>query len=122
MEDKRRFDDAGERTALAESDPPKYRIEPRHEWVLIRQHKFQEEITEGGVVKPSPDFFLMNGDKNSQRGIVVAAGPKSDLKEGDFVLFTNYATALPDLEELTGDPGLKLVRDEEVYTRVHQCQ
>lgn len=121
MIDKRRVDEGG-LTALAEQEAPKYQIEPRNEWVLIRQHKPQEVKTEAGVVIPASDFFLMGGTKHKQRGIVVAAGPKSDLKPGDMVLFTNYSIDIEDLEELTGDPELKLVRDEEVYTRVRPCQ
>lgn len=121
MIDMRRVDENG-LTALAEQEAPKYDILPRGEWVLIRQHKPQEVKTEGGVVIPASDFFLMGGSKHKQRGVVVAAGPKSDLKAGELVLFTNYSIDIEDLEELTGDPELKLVRDEEVYTRVRACR
>lgn len=114
--DKRRFDETGERKE-------KWEIRPRHEWVLIKQYRTEEERTEGGVVKPGEDFFLMDkGKPKSQRGIVVAVSEKvTDLVPGDFVIFTNFPIDLEDIEALTGDTELKLVRDEEVYACVKQC-
>jgi co-chaperonin GroES (HSP10) len=116
VKDLRRLDETGERKE-------KWEIVPRHEWVLIRQNRSEEEKTEGGIVKPGEDFFLMDkGKPKSQRGAVVAVSEKiTDLQAGDFVIFTNFPIDLEDIEELTGDPELKLVRDEEVYARVKRC-
>jgi len=114
--DRRRFEDNGERKE-------KWAISPRHEWVLIRQYREEEKKTEGGVITPGEDFFLMDkGKPKSQRGIVVAVSEKiTDLSPGDFVIFTNFPIDLEDIEELTGDAELKLVRDEEVYASVKRC-
>jgi co-chaperonin GroES (HSP10) len=114
--DRRRFEDNGERKE-------KWALAPRHEWVLIRQHREAEKKTEGGVITPGEDFFLMDkGKPKSQRGVVVAVSEKiTDLAPGDFVIFTNFPIDLEDIEELTGDAELKLVRDEEVYASVKRC-
>lgn len=114
--DRRRLDDAGTRKE-------KWEIRPRHAWVLIRQHRAQEKVTDGGVIQPGEDFFLMDkGKPKSQRGIVVAVSDAvKDLEPGDFVIFTNFPIDLEDIEELTADPELKLVRDEEVYASVKRC-
>lgn len=116
VRDRRRFDDTGERKE-------KWEILPRHEWVLIRQHREQEKLSDGGVVQPGEDFFLMDkGKPKSQRGVVVAVSSKvTDIAPGDFVIFTNFPIDLEDIEELTGDGDLKLVRDEEVYACVRRC-
>lgn len=116
VRDRRRLDDNGERKE-------KWEVLPRHEWVLIRQYREEEKKTEAGVITPGEDFFLMDkGKPKSQRGIVVAVSEKvKDLEPGDFVIFTNFPIDLEDVEELTGDKELKLVRDEEVYARVKRC-
>lgn len=117
--DRRRFEDNGEPKAT--TDVRKFQLKPRHKWVLIRQVQKVEERTEAGVVIPSADFFLMKGDDKSQRGVVVAAGPESDLKEGDLVIFTAFPMEIEGLKDLVGE-DVKLVRDEEVYSRVVECQ
>ena len=116
VKDKRRID--GDGNAIAVEEPKQeWEIIPRHEWVLIRKLKKEEKKTEAGVVLPGADFFLSGGGK-SQRGEVIAAGEKTQLQPGDLVIFTNYALKFEDLEELTGDSSLELVRDEEVYAVV----
>lgn len=117
--DRRRFEESGEPKAT--TDVRKFKVIPRHKWVLIRQIQKAEERTEAGLVIPSADFFLMKGDDKSQRGVVVAAGPESDLKENDLVIFTAFPMEIEGLKDLIGD-DVKLVRDEEVYSRVVECQ
>lgn len=117
--DRRRFEESGEPKAT--TDVRKFKVIPRHKWVLIRQIQKVEERTEAGLVIPSADFFLMKGDDKSQRGVVVAAGPESDLKENDLVIFTAFPMEIEGLKDLIGD-DVKLVRDEEVYSRVVECQ
>lgn len=114
--DRRRVNDNGERKE-------KWEVLPRYDWVLIRQHREEEKTTEAGVIQPGEDFFLMDrGKPKSQRGIVVAVSDKvKDLEPGDFVIFTNFPIDLEDIEELTADKELKLVRDEEVYAKVKRC-
>lgn len=117
MKDRRRLDDTGKLKPEVEPEV-KYKVVPRHEWVLVRQMRKKEEVTAGGVVKPGADFFLSKGEEKSQRGVIEAAGPKSDLQEGDFVVFTNYPMEIQGLKELLGRDDLFLIRDEEVYAYV----
>src|SRR5271166_4659646 len=92
----------------------KTRVEPRHKWVLIREHKQEEAKTDGGVVVPGQDFFMHveKGDPSS-RGTVLAVSPGVDLNVGDLVVFTNFGMKLTDISELL-DAEVRLVRDEEV--------
>ncbi len=95
-----------------------WKIEPRHKWVLIRKF-VRTERKVGDVVQPgegTPGF-----EARSQRGTVVAAAEGTGLSEGDLVIYTNFPMDIPDIEELTGEKGLHLVLDEEVYARVRQC-
>jgi co-chaperonin GroES (HSP10) len=87
-----------------------YNVWPRHEWVLIRKLSLDNEITEGGI-------HLNKDQRKTLKGEVVAMGKKvsKDLKVGQEVLYSAFAMKQEDLEELTGDPGLIMVRDEEVY-------
>lgn len=114
VKDRRRFEDNGNPKSPTE---PQFDVFPRHDLVLIRQ-VVREEVEKDGVIAPGADFFLMKGDDKSQRGIVIKAGPKSDLVEGDLVLFTAFPMEIEGMKELTGDDRIKLVRDEEVYARV----
>lgn len=95
-----------------------WKIEPRNDWVLIRKFVRTEKKV-GDVVQPgegTPGF-----EARSQRGIVVAAAEKTKLSEGDLVIYTNFPLDIPDIEELTGEKGLHLVREEEIYAVVRQC-
>ena len=98
----------------------KVRIRPREKWVLIRKLIRGEEVTDGGVILPG------EADERSQRGIVVAlsncAGRDReghaipwDIKEGDLVVFSNFAMDVPAIEELTGEKNVFLVQADEVF-------
>lgn len=117
VQDKRRFDEVGVRKTL------KYEIYPRNEWVLIKKLERQETFTDDGIILP--------GGGRSQRGVVVGVaklpwwkrwfGNGVPLKKGDIVVYTNFPIQLEDLEELTGEKNLELVRDEEVYSVARPC-
>lgn len=109
VQDKRSFTSDGDRKVII----PKYEIEALQNWVLIRKVSREEGTTEAGVV-------VVAGGRSS-RGIVLHAGEGIPLAPGDMVIFTNYPIELEDLEELTGDKDLKLVRYEEIYARVRKC-
>ena len=47
--------------------------------------------------------------------MVAVSSRISDIHAGDMVIFTNFPIELPDLEELTGDKNLCLVRGEEIF-------
>lgn len=87
-----------------------YDVQPLQKWVLIRKVFRKESVTEGGLI--------LKAGERSQRGEVVAAPPDIPLDPGDMVIFTNFPIELEDLEELTGDKNLKLVRYEEIYAIV----
>jgi co-chaperonin GroES (HSP10) len=98
----------------------KVAIEPLSNWVLIRKYVAEEKLTEEGVIIPA-------AQARSQRGLVVAASEPSGpyaaqlvrLHPGDVVIYTNFPLEIEnDLEDLTGEKGLDLVRYEEVYARV----
>lgn len=122
VKDNRRFEESGD--LKPEAKKKKYEVKPRKLWVLIRQMTEEEARTEAGVVMPGEDFFLMDkGKPKSQRGIIVALSQEiTDLQVGDYVIFTNFPIDLEDIEELTGSKDLKLVRDEEVYASVRECE
>jgi co-chaperonin GroES (HSP10) len=87
------------------------RIRPVNNWVLIRKHAQAEKTTDAGVVIPE-------GQGRSSRGTVIGAAKDVPLFPGDEVIFTNFPIELEDLEELTGDKLLNLVRWEEIYAVV----
>lgn len=117
--DKRRFDEVGVRKAL------KYQIFPRNEWVLIKKMEREETVSDDGNI-------ILPGGGRSQRGVVVGVaklpwwkrwfGGGMPLKNGDIVVYTNFPIQLEDLEELTGEKNLELVRDEEVYSVARPCR
>jgi co-chaperonin GroES (HSP10) len=111
VEDKRRFDDSGT-LLIPDPEPEQFEIETLHGWVLIRKFQQAERI-EKGVVIP--------GGGKSSRGMVVSAPKETGLNEGDEVIFTNFSILIEDLEEVTGDKSLQLVRFEEVYARLRKC-
>jgi len=91
-----------------------YRATPFSKWVLVKPIEIKETI-EDGVVRPGTDSVGMPSDVISQTGHVVAAAEGVPLNRGDLVLFTRHAMTFRALDELTGIPGLKLVRFEECY-------
>jgi co-chaperonin GroES (HSP10) len=111
LKDRRRVNAEGESTGVEEKKI-QFEIEPLQKWVLIRKIEREEKIVDGVVIP---------GGGKSSRGIVVARAEGVALDKGDLVIFTNFPIELEDLEEITGDKALKLVRYEEVYARVKQC-
>jgi co-chaperonin GroES (HSP10) len=117
VQDKRRFDDAGAARLV------KHTVQPRNQWVLIKKLEREEMRTEDGLILP--------GGGRSQRGRVVSVAKRSWLKRlfsrdlrlaaGDIVVYTNFPIELEDLEELTGESNLHLVREEEVYAVAVPC-
>jgi hypothetical protein len=105
--DKRKFTPEGDRK------PASHTIEALQKWVLIRKVSREEHKTEAGVV-------VVAGGRSS-RGVVIHAAKGVPLSPGDVVIFTNFPIELEDLEELTGEKDLKLVRYEEIYARVRKC-
>lgn len=126
MNDKRRFQQDGERnTAVAEKpEDVKFDIVPRHEWVLIREMRQGETKTDGGVILPGEDFFMLaqKGAKHTY-AVVVAIGDavKKDLQVNDVVLVTKFSMDIEGAEQVVGTTDMRLVRDEEVYCRVVRC-
>lgn len=97
---------------LASLQKVKYRVEPLNKWVAIRKIENEDKVTAEGVI--------VKGGKSS-RGEVIAAAEGVPLKAGDMVIYTNFPIELEDLEMLTQDPNIQLVRFEEVYTRLVPC-
>ena len=65
------------------------KLQPLHDWVLIRTGK-RSEKSAGGIIIPD------TAKEKPQRGVVIAAGPgKKDepvtVKTGDVVLYGKYA-------------------------------
>jgi co-chaperonin GroES (HSP10) len=117
VQDKRRFDDTGVARIV------KHTVQPRNQWVLIKKLEREEMRTEDGVILP--------GGGRSQRGRVVSVAKRSWFKRlffggmglaaGDIVVYTNFPIELEDLEELTGESNLHLVREEEIYAVAVPC-
>lgn len=113
VQDKRRFDEAGARRYV------KHAVRPRNQWVLIKKIEREEMQTGDGIILP--------GGGRSQRGRVVAVAKSPwwkrglGLNAGDIVVYTNFPIELEDLEELTGEKNLHLVREEEVYAVAVPC-
>ena len=126
-DDKRRFRQDGERNTAVAEKPEDVRFEliPRHEWVLIKEMRQSEQRTEAGVVLPGEDFFLSQAKSAKHTyAVVIEVGDKvkPDLQKGDVVLVTKFSLTIDGVEQVTGDPELRLVRDEEVYARVVKCK
>lgn len=117
VQDKRRFDEVGAIRYV------RHTVRPRNEWVLIKKIEREEKLTDDGIILP--------GGGRSQRGKVVSVARWSwlkrlfsggvRLKKGDIVVYTNFPIELEDLEELTGEKNLHLVRDEEIYAVAVPC-
>ena len=124
-QDKRRFTESGDRNAaVAEIEPEKFELIPRGKWVLIREMMQQETMTEGGVIQPGEDFFMLaKKDSKHTYAVVLKIGAeaKKDLSLGDVVIVTKFSLKIEGVEQVTGDPNVKLVRDEEIYAVVRKC-
>lgn len=96
-------------------------VQPINDWVLIRKVQSQDKITDAGMV-------LTEAQSRSSVGEVVAV-PRDErtwfeklwmrklvpLKVGQLVIYTAFPIELEDIEALTGDKKLQLVRYEETY-------
>lgn len=113
VQDKRRLDSEGVRGYV------QHTIRPRNQWVLIKKIEREEMQTGDGIILP--------GGGRSQRGRIVAVAKMPwwkrslDLNVGDIVVYTNFPIELEDLEELTGEKNLHLVREEEIYAVAMPC-
>jgi len=96
-------------TATQATKKLRYRIRPRNGWVLVRKLTLDEEITEGGVI-------VDRSTARSLRAEVVEVPPVSTLSVGQIVIVTAYGMEVEDLEDMTGEKKLMLLRDEEIYT------
>ncbi len=113
-------------SATVEAIAKKYRIIPSEGWVIIRKLIRGEEMTPDGIIIPE------SKDDRSQRGEVVELGSCArripltgvevpwDIAVGDMVIFTNYPMDIPDVEELTGEKNLVMVRAEEIFGRASE--
>lgn len=113
-----------ETTQVAEAPivPKKrYTIRPRHEWVLVKRITQDEEILK--VDKGDGTFGEVVIDKSQRRSLrasVVDFGDKvHGLSIGDEVLISAFGMEMPDIEELTGEKDLLMLRDEECYCTAH---
>lgn len=123
--DKRRFKEDGSRTAVQDPPERKFELIPRHEWVLIKEMRQGETKTDAGVVLPGEDFFLnQNKSPKHSYAVVLAVGDlvKPDIQVKDVVLVTKFSLTIEGAEQVTGDPDVRLVRDEEVYCVVRKCK
>ena len=124
MNDKRRVNESG-RTAVADPLEDKFELVPRNEWVLIKEMRTGEQRTEAGVITPGEDFFLMNQNKSAKHTYaqILSKGDKvkDDLQINDVVLVTKFSLTIEGAEQITGDPDVRLVRDEEIYCVVKKC-
>ena len=108
----------------AVAEKVRYRLRPRHEWVLVEKKTQQEEQTEGGL-------HINRSQTKSYQAVVLEVSDKiADLKPGDLVLISNFPMEIEDVDELISgdasltDPSLRrnvfLVRDEEIYCRIEE--
>jgi co-chaperonin GroES (HSP10) len=97
-------------TAVATSRKVLYHIKPRNGWVLVRKLTPEQEVTEGGIIVDRTTARTLKAE-------VVEISTASDLKPGDIVLINAMTLEMEDLEEMTGDKKLVMLRDEEIYAR-----
>jgi co-chaperonin GroES (HSP10) len=96
----------------------KYAVHPRHGWVIVRKLSLEEIKTDAGLIvdrsqAKSYQAEVVEAAEVVRNGKFVA----SDLKPGDLVIITAFSMTFEDLEELTGEKDLLMVRDEECYAR-----
>jgi len=92
-----------------------YELKARGKWVLIRMIAQEERISEGGI-------RIREAQARTQHGHVVDVDTAEvrGLAVGQIVVFTNFPNALDDVEELTGERDLYLVREEEIYAAAEE--
>lgn len=101
----------------------KYAVHPRHGWVIVRKLSLDTITTEGGILvdrsqAKTYQAEVVEASDVTRNGKIVA----SDLKRGERVLITAFSMTFEDLEELTGEKDLLMVRDEEVYARAEEIE
>jgi co-chaperonin GroES (HSP10) len=91
-------------------------VHPRHGWVIVKKLSLETVVTDAGV------FVDRSQAKTYQAEVIEASDVirngetvPSDLLPGDLVIITAFSQTFEDLEEITGDKDLLMVRDEEVY-------
>jgi len=100
----------------AEAKKVKFSVHPRHSWVLVKKITPVEKVTDGGLIvdtSQSRSFLATVREFGSKvEGLVV----------GDTVIVSAFGMEMEDLEELTGEKGLLMLRDEEVYSTVEKAE
>ena len=94
----------------------KHRLIPRNEWVLIRKTSLDEEVSDAGII-------LNRDNVKLHQGVIVEAGAiarERGLSIGLRVMYTAFGMDLDDIELLTGDENLFLIREEEVYSAIEE--
>lgn len=99
----------------------KYAVHPRHGWVIVRKLSLDQITTDAGLIvdrsqAKTYQAEIVEASDVVRNGKIVA----SDLKVGERVLVTAFSMTFEDLEELTGEKDLLMVRDEEVYCRAEE--
>lgn len=102
------------RRKVVASQDRKFSIHPRNGWVLVRKLVLEDEITEGGVIVDNTTARTLRAE------VVEASVPfgkvSTDLAPGDIVLINAMCLEMEDLERMTGDKNLVMLRDEEIYS------
>ena len=94
----------------------KHRLHPRGSWVLIRKTSLDEEVTAAGVILNRDNIKLHQGVIVELGAAAMAAGLAVD----DVVLYTAFGMKLDDIELLTGDKNLFMIREQEIYSGVEE--
>jgi hypothetical protein len=105
---------AKRRKAKIADKKTRYSIHPRNGWVLIRMIPLQDEL--------HGDVLVDKSQARTLRAEVVEASTKhdgspTDLQPGDIVIVSAFPLEIEDLEEMTGERNLVMLRDEEIYSR-----
>jgi len=96
----------------AVAEKKKYALKPRGKWVLVRKVTPPEKVTEGGIIVD------MSQARSAQAEVIEVGSEVLDLGPSDLVLMSNFPMEIEDVEELTGEKNLYLIREEEIYSRV----
>jgi co-chaperonin GroES (HSP10) len=109
-----------QRREVAPMETKRKRLAPRNQWVIVRKVEAKDRITRTNIV-------ITEGQARSSLGEVVSVARTPwwmfwrkvrNLAVGDLVIFTNFGIKLEELEDVTGDKTLYLVREEEIYSRL----
>ena len=86
--------------------------------MLVRKTSLDEEVSEAGII-------LNRDNVKLHQGVIVEVGAiayERGLRIGDPVMYTAFGMDLDDIELLTGDPNLFLIREEEVYCGIEETE